>query len=75
MEMAQNSERCAERFESRRRLKEEQVPLIKNELKYFKNEKFKQKVAVLCQWCVLQLSNFIMKLKMHNDLIVQIDIS
>ena len=28
---------------------------IRNQLTYFKNEKFKYRVAELCQWCVIQL--------------------
>ncbi len=55
MALAETSTRIAERFHSRMRLREEAVPEIMAELKYFKNEKFKRRVAELCHWCVLQL--------------------
>lgn len=57
MALAETSTRVAEKFNSRMRLKEDALPEIIAELKYFKNEKFKKRVAELCFWCVLQLGN------------------
>lgn len=59
MALAEMSSQVAEKYNARMDAKKEQMPQIKEELTYFKNEKFKNRVAELCQWCILQLGNSI----------------
>ena len=45
----------AQKFEIRMNSKTEQMVLIKNELKNFKNEKFKTRVSDFLQWVIFEL--------------------
>ena len=59
MELAETSPVAAQKFQARMIGKNEQVPIIKMELKHFKNLHFKQRVAEMCQWCLLQSGHYI----------------
>jgi len=55
MALAEMSSKAAEKFNARMKIKNEGLIEVKSGLTYFKNERFKHRVAELCQWCTIQL--------------------
>jgi hypothetical protein len=55
MQKAEGNLKMQEIFSTRMEAKKEQVDIVKEELHYFKNETFRNRVAELLQWSIIHL--------------------